>query len=393
VSTFSKRALRQGTGSLTGAADTWGLRHMHTTILTASDVRDIVHRVGLDALMDETIRRLDQAFADFDPENVVVPARDGFHYQTPDMGLLEWMPGMRAGESAHIKVVGYHPNNGARHDLPTILSTLSMYGVSDGHLRGMMDATLITALRTGAASAVASRVLAQPDASALGLIGCGAQAVTQLHALSRVFNLSDVYIYDMEATAVATFADRARCLGLEQLQFHCLPPRDFLAAIDILCTATSVGIGQGPVFSDQPLKPDTHINAIGSDFPGKVELPRELLARSFVCPDFGAQAIKEGECQQLDPADIGPDIYTLVKNQSHYQANRQTCTVFDSTGWALEDMVCMDMFMEYAASFEIGRSLQLESVSSDCLNPYQFLFEAPAGELSTGKNDKLKNVI
>jgi len=364
---------------------------MYTTILTASDVGEIVHRVGLDELMDETIGRLNEAFAGFDPVKIVVPARDGFQYETPDMGLLEWMPGMRAGESAHIKVVGYHPNNGARHGLPTILSTLSMYGVSDGHLRGVMDATLITALRTGAASAVASGVLARADASVLGFIGCGAQAVTQLHALSRVFQLSDVYIYDLDPGAMATFSDRVRCLGLEHVQIHCRPAQDFLAAVDILCTATSVGIGQGPVFKDQQLKPHIHVNAIGSDFPGKVELPTELLRRSFVCPDFGAQAIKEGECQQLDSGDIGPDIYTLVKERSRYRTKRETSTVFDSTGWALEDMVCMDMFMEYAASFEIGRLLELESASSDCLNPYQFLFEAPRDDANAGAD--LKRVV
>lgn len=366
---------------------------MHTTILTANDVREIVHRVGLDELMDQTIGRLNEAFTDFDPVKIVVPARDGFQYQTPETGLLEWMPGMRAGASAYIKVVGYHPYNGVHHDLPTILSTLSMYGVSDGHLRGVMDATLITALRTGAASAVASRVLARSDASVLGIIGCGAQAVTQLHALSRIFQLSDVYIFDLDPRAMATFSDRVRCLGMENLQIHCMPAQDFIAYVDILCTATSVAIGEGPVFKDQRLQPHIHVNAIGSDFPGKVELPCELLTRSLVCPDFRAQATKEGECQQLESGDIGPDICTLVKAQGRYQAKRDTSTVFDSTGWALEDMVCMDMVMEYAASFQIGRLLELESVSSDCLNPYQFLFEAPTDDVMPGASGDLKRVI
>lgn len=366
---------------------------MHTTILTASDVRDIVFRVGLDELMDETIRRLHEAFKAFDPAKIVVPARDGFQYAAPELGLLEWMPGMRAGESAHIKVVGYHPNNGVRHELPTILSTLSTYGVSDGHLRGLMDATFITALRTGAASAVASRVLARPDASVLGFIGCGAQAVTQFHALSRVFPISDVCIYDLNPSAMATFSDRLRGLGTEGVQIHSLPPQAFLADIDILCTATSVGIGQGPVFEYQQLRPHLHINAIGSDFPGKAELPIELIKRSFVCPDFGDQAVKEGECQQLDAADIGPDICTLVKAKSRYREKRETVTVFDSTGWALEDMVCMDMFMEYASSFEIGRFLELETVSSDCLNPYQFLFETSTDDEQPDIKDELKRVV
>jgi len=351
---------------------------MQTTILTASDVREIVVRVGLDALMDETIARLTEAFTSFDPAKTIIPTRDGFQYDSPDMGLIEWMPCMRVGDCAHIKVVGYHPNNGVHHDLPTILSTLSMYGVRDGHLRGLMDATFITALRTGAASAVASRILALADSSRLGIIGCGAQAVTQLHALARVFRLQEVCIYDTDPAAMETFEKRISCLSLEGLTIRPAMPEEFLGDVDMVCTATSVAIGAAPVMESGSLRSHVHINAIGSDFPGKIELPKELIQKSLVCPDFAEQALKEGECQQLDPADIGPDIHTLVKDHETYQAYRERFTVFDSTGWALEDMICMEMLMEYAASFAVGRVFELESISSDCLNPYQFLFDSPS---------------
>ncbi len=349
---------------------------MHTTILTVSDVRDIVRRVGLDALMDESIMRLGAAFAGFDPLKLVVPARDGFQYEAPNLGLIEWMPCMRAGETAHIKVVGYHPGNSSRHDLPTILSTLSMYGVQDGHLRGVMDATFITALRTGAASAVASRILAMENSSTLGLIGCGAQAVTQLHALSRAFHFDRVDIYDTDSEAMASFAQRVRCLNLDNIEIRPCKPQEILSSADILCTATSIGIGEGPVFDYGVFKQHLHVNAIGSDFPGKIELPTQFVRESVVCPDFPDQALKEGECQRLEPTDMGPDIHTLVKHQDDYLLHRKRATVFDSTGWAVEDMVCMDMFMEYAAEFGIGMELELESISSDTLNPYQFLFDS-----------------
>lgn len=368
---------------------------MQTMILTASDVRDIVRRIGLDALMDETIARLTEAFASFDPAKIAVPTRDGFQYDSPEMGLIEWMPCMRAGENVHIKVVGYHPNNFEHHDLPTILSTLSMYGVLDGHLRGVMDATFITALRTGAASAVASRILALPESSRLGIIGCGAQSVTQLHALSRIFRFKEVCIYDTDTRAMETFEQRVSCLDLPDLEILPGVPQAFLDEVDIICTATSVGIGAGPVFESGNFRPHLHVNAIGSDFPGKIELPVDLIQKSLVCPDFSNQALKEGECQQLNPQNIGPDIHTLVKDQANYMNARESHTVFDSTGWALEDMICMEMFMEYAAAFGIGRVLELESISSDCMNPYQFLLESPAEtETAAAKpNPGLKQVI
>lgn len=349
---------------------------MQTTILTADNVREIVLRVGLDALMDETIARLTEAFRTFDPVNTVVPTRSGFKYEAPAMGLIEWMPCMRSGDKANIKIVGYHPSNGTHHDLPTILSTMSMYGVNDGHLQALMDATFVTALRTGAASAIASRVLAQPGAADLGLIGAGAQAVTQLHALSRIFPLRRVFVHDIDLAALASFESRVACLSLKAIEIVKAPPEAFLGEVDILCTATSVEIGAGPVFDDDGLRPHAHVNAVGSDFPGKTELPEALLRASLVCPDFAEQALKEGESQLLASDELGPELHQLVKQQDRYLAGRDRQTVFDSTGWAVEDMVCMELFLGYSREFGIGQELQLESMSSDHRSPYQFLFDA-----------------
>ena len=146
---------------------------MLTMIVGRDDVARIVEAVGLDALMDEMIDRLSAAITSFDETTTRVRARDGFHYQEPDLGLLEWMPVMQTGEATTIKVVGYHPLNPTLHDLPTILSTISVYETGSGHLKGLADGTFLTALRTGAASAVASRVLARRNSKVLGLVGCG----------------------------------------------------------------------------------------------------------------------------------------------------------------------------------------------------------------------------
>jgi len=266
---------------------------MKTTILSADDLRYIVNRIGLDALMDETIRRLTASFVAYHPGETVIPVRGGFKYSHPQLGLIEWMPGMRVGDGVYIKVVGYHPNSGALNGLPTILSTQSMYSVSDGHLISLMDASFVTALRTGAASAVASRVLARPASSSIGLVGTGAQAVTQLHALSRIFPLEKVFLFDIDAGAMDYFPARVGCLNLDHLSMESGPVKDWSDKVDILVTATSVGIGDGPVFHDSNLPDHVHINAVGSDFPGKFEVPKSVLARALVCPDFPEQAAVE----------------------------------------------------------------------------------------------------
>ncbi len=161
-------------------------RGFGTTIIARDHIATIVDAVGLDQLMDEMIASLTSAISGYDATRTHVRARDGFHYNEPDVGLLEWMPVMHTAQSTTIKVVGYHPSNPAQRSLPTILSTISVFDTATGHLTGLADGTFLTALRTGAASAVASRVLARPSSSVLGLIGCGAQSITQLHAILRV---------------------------------------------------------------------------------------------------------------------------------------------------------------------------------------------------------------
>lgn len=346
---------------------------METLILTGDDVRRILLHVGLDTLMDEMIGHLSSAFEAYDPlsESTDVPVRQGFVYHQPVTGLLEWMPCRQAGVGATIKIVGYHPENPREKNLPTILSTVNAFDTTSGHLVCMMDGTLLTALRTGAASAVASRILASPETRVVGLIGAGAQAVTQLHALTRLFDLEQVYVYDADPEVAGSFARRVAVFG-RGLPIELAPVDEIVRSADVLCTATSVGVGEGPVFGDIEPKPWAHFNAVGSDFPGKIELPLALLRRSVVCPDCWEQAMREGECQQLAPAEVGPALWELVQRPERADYLQERLTVFDSTGWALEDDAAMHLFMRYAAELQLGTRLAVEIISEDAVNPYHF---------------------
>ncbi len=285
---------------------------------------------------------------------------------------------MHTAEMTTIKVVGYHPSNPEQRNLPTILSTVSAYETETGHLAGLVDGTFMTALRTGAASAVASRRLAKPDSHVVGIVGCGAQAVTQLHALVRRFDIKQVLINDIDPTHMATFPSRVRPILPDGVELREAPLGLLMQTADIVTTSTSVGIGQGPLFEDMETKPWLHINAVGSDFPGRIELPRALLQRSLVCPDHRDQAIKEGECQQLEPHEIGPSLAELVADEEDFEAHRFRTTVFDSTGWALEDRVGIQLLLDHANRLGLGLMIELEDISDDPLNPYQFSMVGPA---------------
>ena len=354
---------------------------MKTLLLTREDVRAVAQHVGLDELMDEAIEALTLAFGQFDRSQTLTPVRSGFQYELPVPGLVEWMPAMSAGRAASIKLVGYHPTNPANRGLPTVLSTILTFDLETGHLTTLSDATFLTALRTGAASAVASSVLAASDTRTLGLLGCGAQAVTQLHAMSRLFDLERVLIHDTDTRVEASFAARAYGFGLPSaVAVTAAAPQTILAESDVVCTQTSVAPGAGPIVADVPTRAHLHVNAVGSDFPGKTELPRTLLERSLVVPDFRSQALHEGECQVLDPADLGPDLDQIVRDAVRYESHRASSTVFDSTGWALEDHVMIELLAAHARRLGLGQPVALEAIPEDPANPYEAMAQPRADD-------------
>jgi len=353
-----------------------------TLVLTAGDIEKIVAEVGIDELMDKLIEQMTDAFLDYDASRTEIPIRSGFNYKEPSLGLVEWMPIYdKDNNDVVVKLVGYHPDNPKEYQLPTILSTISCYDTLTGHLKGIMDGVFLTALRTGAASAVASKVFSHPYSKVLGLIGCGAQAVTQLHAISRIFPIEKVLYYDIDASTSHSFADRIKMLDL-QIELVPASIEEITAQSDIVTTATSLDVGEGPLFTYGTTKPHLHINAIGSDFPGKTELPKELLKNAFVCPDFLDQAVKEGECQQLSMEDIGEEFFTCIQHPEKYSGLRDQLTVFDSTGLPLEDSVVMKLFLNYAEAMHLGKRLFIERISEDAKSPYEFIKE-PALELKS----------
>lgn len=342
----------------------------HTIFLSPKHITSVIREVGSNTLIDELIEQLTHAFAEYDAQLMQIPIRAGFKYDQPRTGLLEWMPILNSGSQMLMKIVGYHPKNPELNEIPTILSNFSLYDATTGQLLAILDGTLLTALRTGAASAVASRVLASPDSSEVGIVGCGAQSITQLHALSRVFDIRTVRYFDPDESAIHSF--RKRCWFLENVDFIASEVGEVVSNSDVLCVATSIDVGMGPVFKDVSTKPRLHINAVGSDFPGKTELPLSLVERAYVSPDCLEQAIKEGECQQIPANSIGKSLAELLRLSVDTKLQNST-TIFDSTGWALEDFVVTQIFLRHAKRLGIGDELQSLPMVQDPKNPYEDL--------------------
>lgn len=345
-----------------------------TRVLTQKCIGNVVERVGLDAFLDELIERLGRAFATYDPASIQVVVRSGFRYNTPDLGLIEWMPTMESGRRVSIKTVGYHPANPLRYGVPSVLGTTSLHDTADGRLVALCESTFLTALRTGAASAVVTDALAVPDASTLGMIGCGAQAITQIHAISRVRPIRSVVAYDIDPAIAATLSTRLRRAGLDVAVRIVDSAAETVADVDVLCCATSVSPGAPAVVPDVAHRPWLHINAVGADHPGKRELPASLVARAVVVPDTLEQCAAEGESQHIAREHLGPEMSDLLRHRDRYEHLRFQLTVFDSTGWALEDLVAAELVLDHAERLNEGVALELQPTPRDPYDPYEFLF-------------------
>lgn len=347
---------------------------MKTKLLNKSDIEAIILRLGIDQVLDKLVDSLEDNFTRLGSATPLIPARTGIQYQSPELGLIEWMPASVNEGTATLKLVAYHPTNPLKRRLPTVISSICVFDTDSGHLKGLLDGTFLTALRTGAMSAVATRHLASPSSRTLGIIGCGAQAVTQAHALSRHFDIDSILAYDVDPVALRTLAERISFTGIP---VTCMSENDLstlLQESDILCTCTSEDPGSGPLFPDFKNKPWLHINAVGSDFPSKIELPLDLLKRSYIVPDFLDQAMNEGECQQLPKEEIGLELRELLKQDASTPKSKTSqLTVFDSTGHAFADYVTGQFFLEQAQLLGLGTDVELECIPTDPKDPYSFL--------------------
>ena len=341
-----------------------------TWILGSDALGAVVQDVGIDALLDELIDRLRGSLERHDPEQIETFDRTGFHYTKPDLGLVEWMPAMDLGRRVSVKMVGYHPSNPVERGVPSVLASTSLYDTSTGRLLALCEATFLTALRTGAASALATDVLAVDDAGTLGIVGCGAQAVTQIHAISRVRPIQRVIAFDTQHEVAQTLAARLPLeVEVEVISGEDLPR--LVAESDVICTATTVAIGDPPVVPDLAHRDWLHINAVGADFAGKRELADTYLERALVCPDVVEQCLIEGECQGLDRSRLGPDLASLVRREAELRHHRQSLTIFDSTGWALQDLVAAELMLDHAMRCGTGIEVDLQPNPDDPYDPYE----------------------
>jgi alanine dehydrogenase len=222
----------------------------------------------------------------------------------------------------------------------------------------LMDGTWITAMRTGAASAVATKYLAKKEAKTLGVVGAGFQAITQIAAISKVKKLKEILVYDIREEAIEKLA---KVLAKEKIKIK-KGKIEEVCQKDILVTATPA---REPIIKKEWIRPGIHINAIGADAEGKEELEPEILKNAKIVVDCWEQASHSGEINVplakglIKKEDIYGELGEIVSGKKPGREKEEEITLFDSTGLAIQDLYTANLVYKEAKRRKIGKEIKI----------------------------------
>jgi alanine dehydrogenase len=239
---------------------------------------------------------------------------------------------------------------------------ITLFGAESGDLLALLEADFIGQMRTGAASGIATRLLAREDAQTAGMVGTGLQARTQLQAIAQVRRMTEVRAFSRSAEKREKFAKEMT----EVLKIPVSAVESAEAAVrhaDIVVTSTT---STSPVIEGAWLKPGAHINAIGANFPQKRELDSQAVERcNVIVVDSREQSKMEaGDLIHVFRGDAGRwsdvrELADIVSGKLSGRTRAHEITLFKSNGIAIEDIVVAGRIFEMARERRIGKDISM----------------------------------
>ena len=322
---------------------------MKVRILTAADINKCFS-------MSQAIDAMKSAFTQLSEGTAIVPDRVSVNV---DAGVSLYMPGYLP-EGGHLaaKIVTVFPEN-RKSGFPVIQGVVLVLDSETGEVRALMDGSYITALRTGAASGLATDILALPDSSVLTVFGAGVQARTQVEAVRTVRAINEIRIVDKSMESAEVFAGEIEGANVTVME----DSREAIEGAHVVITATD---SLDPVFPGSALSSGAHINAIGAFTPQMRELDGHVVSRAKVVVDYRetvmveagdlTQAIDEGV---FDLDKIHAELGELVNESRPGRENPEEITIFKSVGNAVQDVAVAGAILEQAENLESGALVEL----------------------------------
>ncbi len=325
---------------------------MKIRLLSQQDIRQTL-------TMWQAIELMTEAFLALTQGAIQVPVRTNIRSSA---GTMLYKPALMPSSKVFgMKAVSVFPDN-AEQKLPVTTGLMLVNDSDSGLPLALMDAEYLTALRTGAASGLATRLLANSDTKVAALIGTGGQAACQLRAMLEVLPLETVYVLSRKLANAEAFCEvQSELAG----KCHLVPSlsTEVLGECGLITTATN---SSTPVFADKETRPGVHINGIGSFRADMSEVPSETVCRAAVFVDHREAAlceagdivdpIRRGRLPpDYSPAELGEVILGKRPGRS---SNDQT-TFFKSVGNAAQDIVCAAEILSIAEQNNLGQIVDL----------------------------------
>lgn len=326
---------------------------MRTLFLTRSDVESVLK-------MEEAIQAVENAFKEKAEGTVQMPGRAWLYFKEygGDLSLLSAY--LQKMGIAGMKVDGYNLNN-PKQGLPTITAVVILNDPKTSFPISIMDGASITGMRTGAVGAVAAKYLARKDSKVVCIIGAGVQGRFQLIGLNEVFNIEKAKVYDMYIDASKKYvAEMSKKLNISIEP--CSDARKAVEGSDIIVTVTP---SRKPIVMEEWVQPGVHINAIGSDEPGKEELDPNILTKAKIVVDDYGEATHRGEINVplskgiIKSEDLHAELAEVVTGKKEGRVSNDEITIFDATGLAIEDVAVAWEAYKKAKDKKLGTSKDL----------------------------------
>jgi len=311
-------------------------------LLSGSDVRRLVTITDVIEVIERAAR-----------EQARGPITSAPRVGLPGGGTLLMAASSRERGGIATKVVSIAPAN-REAGLATIQGLASWFDYTTRRPLLVADATAITALRTGALSGAATRLLAPPGSRVLAMIGAGGQALSQVEAVIAVRPIEQVRVASLDRTSAERFGELllARIAGCDVRVFD--DPAAAVHDADVVCLATTAG---SALIESADLRQEVHVNAVGAYRPDMREVGKSVFAAaSLVCSDDPQGALHEaGDLMDavtaglLDPASI-IELGALLGSDAGRRAGAGGITVFKSVGSAAADLALLDLLLRRAAA-------------------------------------------
>jgi ornithine cyclodeaminase/alanine dehydrogenase-like protein (mu-crystallin family) len=320
--------------------------------LTAEEVRRALPMSDAIAAIAEAFRQLSAGMAH---------TPDRLHLDTEDPAGTTLVMPVHLPVQGRIGVkVATLCNANREAGLPTLQALVIVLDDATGSPLAIMDGAALTAIRTGAASGAATRLLAREDSARVAIFGAGVQARTQLEAVCAVRDIQLARVFDVEPERAAAFANEmSGRLGVTVEAARSAAAA--IADVDIVCTATNAST---PVFDDSDLPTGVHINAIGSYQPDVQEIPPETVHRAYVVVDHRASALAEtGDLIQpiragiIDESHVAAELGEIVDGRAAGRRDADQITLFESVGNAVQDLAAAIRVIENTRKRGLGREL------------------------------------